>query len=609
MSASRKLCVSACILVISTAVLSGCANALSGNSAVLITPSSAILLPGQKLQFAAVSNVSNVSSFLWQVNGVIGGSAATGTITTSGVYTAPSAPTSQPIQIGIRSQTASSAVSIYDPNHPTPGTVAATQNPLVAAYTIPIPMGASVQVQFGTDATYGLTTSSVTSANGDTETIYVAGMRASTPYHMQALIDMASGAQVADTDHTFTTGAIPADRLPTITTQLTGAGTPNAGVELLSLIQENTQNLICAVATDLAGNVIWYYDLPLGDYPFPIKLLPNGHFLVLTEGNDNDVREIDLAGNIIHQVTIDQINASLADTATFTIAGLTHDVLALPNGHLILLATYPQSHQQNSQIPEGTTVTGNALVDWDPVRGAVWSWSVFDHLDLAHAPYGISDWTHGNAVIYSPDDGDIIFSMRNQNWVVKINYKDGEGDGSIVWRFGPGGDFTLANQEGPIDWNYGQHYPSIQSPNSSGIFSLMVFDNGNNRLMDANNDVCGTPGVPACYSSVPIYQLNEYTMTANVLWQDILSPAYSICCGDALVLPNGNVEFDVAYDVNTPNLSYIEEVTQTQTPELIWKMNVQNNLAYRAMRIPSLYPGQVWPAYAQQNVRSGNSQH
>ena len=464
-------------------------------------------------------------------------------------------------------------------------------------------------MQFGTDTTYGLTTSSVTSANGDTETIYVAGMRASTPYHMQALIDMASGAQVADTDHTFTTGGIPAGRLPTITTQLTGTGTPNPGIELLSLIQENTQNLICAVATDLAGNVIWYYDLPLGDYPFPIKSLPNGHFLILTAGNDNDVREIDLAGNIIQQVTIDQINASLADTATFTIAGLTHDVLALPNGHLILLATYPQSHAQNSQIPEGTTVTADALVDWDPARGAVWSWSAFDHLDLAHAPYGISDWTHGNAVIYSPDDGDIILSMRNQNWVLKINYKDGEGDGSIVWRFGPGGDFTLANQEGPIDWNYGQHYPSIQSPNSSGIFSMMVFDNGNNRLMDTNNDVCGTPGVAACYSSVPIYQLNEYTLTANVLWQDILSPAYSICCGDALVLPNGNAEFDVAYDVNTPNLSYIEEVTQTQTPELIWKMNVQNNLAYRAMRIPSLYPGQVWPAYAQQNVRSTNSQH
>jgi arylsulfate sulfotransferase len=253
-------------------------------------------------------------------------------------------------------------------------------------------------------------------------------------------------------------------------------------------------------------------------------------------------------------------------------------------------------------------VTGNALIDWDPQLGAVWTWSTFDHLDLTRAPYGISDWTHGNAVIYSPDDGDIIFSMRNQNWVVKINYQDGKGDGSILWRFGPGGDFTLTGQEAPIEWNYGQHYPSIVSPNSSGDFSLMVFNNGNNRLMDSNNDVCGSTGVAACYSSVPIFELNEYTKTANVTWEDKLLGAYSICCGDALVLPSGNVEFDVAYDQNRPNLSYIEEVTQTQSPELIWQMNIQGQVAYRGFRIPSLYPGQTWPAALVQNVRPATAQ-
>jgi hypothetical protein len=70
-----------------------------------------------------------------------------------------------------------------------------------------------------------------------------------------------------------------------------------------------------------------------------------------------------------------------------------------------------------------------------------------------------------------------------------------------------------------------------------------------------------------------------------------------------LILPNGNVEFDVALDVNTPRVSYIEEVTQAQAPELVWKMNIQSQLAYRGMRIPSLYPGQVWTVYAQQNAR------
>ena len=614
MSTRWKQYVIVCMLALSVGMLSGCANPLSGNSAIQISPTSALLSPGQKLQFSAIVNVPNVPQFLWQVNGVVGGSPTTGTITTDGVYTAPNIPTSQQIQIDVRDQTAQATVSIFDPSHPNPGSVAATQNPLVASYTIPIPLGASVQVQFGTDTTYGLTTSIVPSPTaGGTATVLVAGMLASTSYHMQAVVNVGDGSQYTDADHTFMTGAIPAGILPNISTQLTGVGTPSPGVELLSLSPNSatpsTPNLLYAVATDLAGNVIWYYPLPAGVYPEPIKLLPNGHMLLVAVGNEYDIREIDLAGNMIQQITLGAINESLALVASFQIATLNHDVLALPNGHLILLASMQEAINDQPGIPAGTIVAGNAVIDWDLQQGAVWTWSTFDHLDLTYAPNGLGDWTHGNAVIYSPDDGDLIFSMRNLNWVVKINYQNGAGDGSVLWRLGPNGDFTLPNQEGPIEWNYGQHYPTIQSPNSSGVFSLMVFNNGNGRLIDSNNDVCGSPGVGACYSSVPIFQLNEYTKTASILWEDNLNPANSICCGDALVLPSGNVEFDVALDVNTPNVSYIEEVTQTQAPELIWRMNIQDQLAYRGIRIPSLYPGQVWPIYTQQNLRHANVPH
>jgi arylsulfate sulfotransferase len=608
MSAHSRQGAVACGFLVCALVLVGCSNSLTGNSLVQISPSSAVLLPGQSLQFSVIANVPNVPQFVWQVNGVVGGSASTGTITTNGVYTAPSTPTTQPVQVGVRDQPAKSPVLVFNTKQVDPGSVAPTQIPLVAVYNIAAPMGGSVYVQFGTDTTYGLSTSTIPApAAGGTATVLVAGMRASTTYHMQATIQLADGSQVTDSDHTFTTGAIPAGMLPNIRTQLTGAGTPSSGVELLSLIQRPTQNLLSAVVTDLAGDVIWYYPLPVGAYVEPIKLLPNGHMLLLTGGTLNDVREVDLAGNIIHQTTPTEITANWHTIPSLQNAvweGLNHDVLLLPNGHLILLASIGETINDVAGIPAGTSVAGNALIDWDPQIGTAWTWSTFDHLDLSRAPYGLSDWTHGNALVYSPDDGNLLFSMRNQNWIVKINYQDGAGDGSILWRFGPGGDFTLPNGQAPIEWNYGQHYPSIQSPNSSGIFSLMFFNNGNNRLVDSANDVCGSPGFIACYSSVPIFQLNEYTKTATVLWEDKLSPAYSTCCGDALVLPSGNVEYDVAFDVNTPNVSYIEEVTQAESPEspeLIWRMNVQGQVAYRGFRIPSLYPGQVWPAYTQQN--------
>jgi len=511
------------------------------------------------------------------------------------------------VRISIRNQAASAMMFIFDPNHPAKGSVASTQNPLVAAYSIPIPAGASASVQFGTDTSYGLSTSEVTApTNGGAVTVLVAGMRDTTAYHMQAIVHFSDGSEAADVDQIFTTGAVPADRIPHIATLLTGVGTSSPGVELLSLMQSKTQDLLCAVATDLAGNIIWYYDLPVGVSAFPIKPLPNGHMLVLTYGNSNDVREIDLAGNIINQVTDDQIAKSLSTIPSFqnvTGTQLDHDALLLPNGHFILLATIAETVNDAPGIANGTSVLGNALIDWDPQRGAVWTWSAFDHLSLTHAPSGISDWTHGNAVIYSPDDGDLIFSMRNQNWVVKINYNDGAGDGSILWRLGPGGDFTLPPQEAPVEWNYGQHYPTIQSTNSAGVFSLMFFNNGNNRLMDGSNTVCGSPGAANCYSSVPIFELNEYTKTASVVWEANLNPAYSICCGDALILANGNVEFDVAFDVTTPNDSYIEEVTRTQTPELVWRMDIEGLLAYRGFRIPSLYPGQAWSTNAPENTR------
>jgi arylsulfate sulfotransferase len=603
------------VLVLSAATLSGCASSNGSSKAyastIQISPTTAALAPGQKLQFSAAANIPNPPQlYQWQVNGVVGGSATAGTITTDGVYTAPASPTAQPVQVGVRTQTAVATVYVFDPSHPLPGSVATTQNPLVAAYTIPILLGDSVQVQFGTDTTYGLSTSVVPAPEaGGLITVLVAGMHASTTYHMQAVVHMPDGSQYTDADHTFMTGAIPADRLPNINTQLTGVGTQSPGVELLSLTQSDTQNLLCAVATDLTGNVIWYYDLPAGTSVTPIKTLPNGHMLLLTAGAVNDVREIDLAGNLIHQITLNEINQSLASINSFQISDLSHDVQVLPNGHFILLGDFSETINGVPGVPDGTLVAGNGLIDWDLQQGAVWTWSVFDHLDLSHAPYGLADWTHGNAVIYSPDDGDLVFSMRDQNWIIKINYQNGTGDGSIVWRFGADGDFTLPDGEAPIDFNYGQHDPTFQSPNSSGIFSLMFFDDGNGRLMNSNNVACGAPGVGACYTSVPIFQLNEYTKTASLLWQDNLSPAFSICCGSARILQNSNAEFDVAYDVNTPNVSYIEEVTQTQAPELIWRMNVVGQLAYRGFRIPSLYPDQVWSAYVQQNLRAANAHH
>ncbi|HXY08613.1 MAG TPA: aryl-sulfate sulfotransferase [Terriglobales bacterium] len=592
--------VTACFVIFTVVVWLSCGSV----PAFTLKPASAVLLPGQTLQFEAIGAANPV----WMVNGVRGGSAAVGTITSGGLYTAPSTP-AQHVLVEVDGGVAPAPVTIFNPAQLDPGTVAATQNPLVASYTLSAPAGTSVHVQFGPDTSYRFSTSAVQAPlNGGAVTVLVAGMRANSTYHMQAVVDLVNGSQVLDTDHSFTTGSIPASRLPSIAVQQTGVGAPSSGIELLSLHpDDNGGNLLSAVATDLEGNVIWYYDLESEDWPYPIKPLPNGHMLVIASSVNgttgfNEIREIDLAGNVINRITLEAVNLALQGVASFSAASFHHDVAILPNGHWILLANYQETVNNVAGVPPGTAVIGDALIDWDPQRGPVWTWSTFDHLDVARAPYGNVDWTHANAIVYSPDDGNIILSMRNQNWIIKIDYRDGEGDGSILWRFGDGGDFTLPGQDAPIEWNYGQHYPTVVSPNSAGVFSLMFFNNGNNRLMDSNNTVCGTAGTGACYSSVPIFQLNESTKTASVLWEDNLLPSYSDCCGDALILPNGDVEYDVAADLGTAITHHIDEVTQTQTPQLVWEMQIAGQLPYRGFRIPSLYPGQTWPASIHQST-------
>jgi arylsulfate sulfotransferase len=369
---------------------------------------------------------------------------------------------------------------------------------------------------------------------------------------------------------------------------------------MLSLFEEASQTSLTAVVTDLAGNVIWYYPIQ-PSATFPMKLLPNGHILILVNSL-NTVQEIDLAGNIISQTSIGDVQLGLAAAGLSfpTLQGMHHDMVKLPNGHLILLVNYSEDFPN---LPPGnTSVLGDALIDWDPEHGPVWTWSTFDHIPITHAPFGTQDWTHGNAVVYSPDDGNLLFSMRNQDWIIKINYDNGAGDGKILWRLGPGGDFTLPAGQDPIEWNYGQHYPVLLGPSTSGIFPLMFFNNGTNRMVDTSHDVCGGPGLTGCYSSVPVFQLNEYTNTAQVLQELNLSPDYTLCCGSANFLANGDWEYDVALDVNTPNVSYIQELTQEQHPQLVWQMNITGQLAYRGFRISSLYPGVEWTQSAIANA-------
>lgn len=573
----------------------------SNTVSVTVSPDTGTVATGQTLQLtASVAGTTN-KDVTWTI---FSSSANAGTIDSSGLYKAPGTA----LMTSVRIQ----AASVANPTKTAkatlwvlaPGTVSNTNNPLVAQYSMTVPDGGSVKINFGPDTSYGLDTWTRNApTGGGPVNILVAGMRASSTYHMQAVVDLPGGLQFQSVDHTFQTGALPANRIPQIAVSSSGSLAPNPGVELLTLNNTGlTTNPLMAVVTDLQGNVIWYYDLdPTGtnkQTPFPIKPMANGDMLVSAtpvgagSGLPGVLREIDLAGNTVREMSVAELNTRLVNAGyTLTVNAIHHDFALLPNGHIILLVNHTKDVILSGDTTP-TSVLGDALVDIDQNWNPVWVWDTFDHLDVNRHPHGLPDWTHGNAVIYSADDGNLLYSSRLQSWIIKIDYEDGKGAGNVLWKFGYQGDFTL-DSGAPAAWTYGQHDIQILSPNTTGIFTLGAFDNGFNRVMNNNGDLCGASGQPLCYSRVPLFQVDEATKTAHVLWEDSPLP-YSAAVGSIELLDNSDVEFDEGFLPGNLYNSRVTEVTQEANPQTVWQMDVTSQVGYRIYRMPSLYPGVQW---------------
>ncbi|MGH9524445.1 MAG: aryl-sulfate sulfotransferase [Terriglobales bacterium] len=465
-------------------------------------------------------------------------------------------------------------------------TVTATQHPLVAKYSITLPVVGSVYVEFGRDTNYGRRTNAVTAQAGATAEILVAGMRPSTEYHMHAVITTASGAQF-DSDHTFTTGVPPA-ALAQLTVKQTSY-TPSPGVELLDLVNANQQLL--AAAVDLDGTLVWYYyfDDQLG-VPFPIRLMPNGHFLInigLKVPTFSVLREIDLAGNTVRELTIDSLNALLAARGfSGKLDAMHHEVLPLENGHVLVLGMQSRDFSNLAGQTGVTTVTGDVIVDLDASLSPVWTWSTFDYLDVNRHPSDVHDWTHSNALVYSPADCSLLLSIRNQNWIVKIDYGNGSGTGRVLWRLGQGGDFVLTGAP-DTDWFFGQHFPAYVSDPSVQPLQVGVFDN---RATNNPGTLCQTD-TGNCYSRPVIFRIDEARKTAEISFAQ--RTAYSFFGGNIGILPNGDVEYDLAASNGFSPQATIQEVRPSDQA-LVWEMDILGQFAYRAYRVPSLYPGVQW---------------
>lgn len=575
------------------------------NGSVTVTPSYAAMRPGSTTQFVARSSTAGTVD--WIVNGIPGGNSSVGVIDVNGNYTAPivSSSTNVVVSAALASSGstnfATAVVAIIQKGQLTP-----TPNPQVVAYSIYLPAPAKVRVQFGTDNR--MTSSQITpSPNGGMVHVYVAGMLANTSYQMHALVTFNNGSSFTDVDQTFNTGTAPAT--PPIQVSTSPGGAPEPGVELFDTVVPHTAAQL--FATDLQGNVLWTYryDGSALDAIQAAKLLPNGHFLLLISfvsslptaqlsnlpgGTIDVIREVDLAGNTIRELSLAQLEQSLtAHGYRFTLQGFHHDVLPLPNGHVVVLADMREPYTNLPGYPGTTSVLGDLLVDVDQNFNPTWVWNTFDHLDVNRHPMNFPDWTHGNAILYSSEDHNLLFSMRHQNWILKIDYQDGSGSGDIVWRLGPDGDFTLLGGTDPTDWFYAQHGPSFFSGNTAGLFQLGVMDNGDDRQFPSSV-VCDQPGQPPChYSRTPVLDIDENSKTATLISNYTPSPAlYSYFGGNVEQLANGDTQADFCAVRSGATIQEVSPAVGAQ--RIVWQAITPGAAQFRAGRLPSLYPGIQW---------------
>ncbi|HEX8189231.1 MAG TPA: aryl-sulfate sulfotransferase, partial [Pyrinomonadaceae bacterium] len=365
--------------------------------------------------------------------------------------------------------------------------ISTTGNPLVALYSAPPCDAGSMRVRFWRTGDFtSQTTPWKSCLPGVSRNFYVAGMTPATAYSMRHEVssDPEAPAAVGPT-LSFTTGALPAGFTPPATSVVTpSAGGSGQDVLLHSLLNRASRPFV--TATDLGGALLWYYD---NDTSVQYATRPvEGGTILLVRDSQKAVREIDLAGNLVKETSLKAVSDQLVLRGAQPITSFHHEARRLPDGKTVVLAG-TERVMSDVQGPGPVAIVGDMIVVLDENWRVIWHWDSFDHLDVTRKALldqkcgcvtpsaTANDWTHANAIGYSPIDGSLLLSIRHQDWVVKIDYRDGAGDGAILWKLGKDGDFTFDSAD-PYPWFSHQHDAEFLP---GRLDQLSLFDNGNLR--------------------------------------------------------------------------------------------------------------------------------
>jgi hypothetical protein len=199
--------------------------------------------------------------------------------------------------------------------------VSQTANPLIALFSAPsCAAGSYIRVRFVVSGGSPNYTNWKTCRPPLSMNFYVAGMLATTAYSMNYQVNTAGTFTSGPVPLNFTTGALPTQIAFPAYTVVTPP-TSQADTTDSTILHANTAASLKAaylpVATDLNGNITWYY--ALGDTALLTRPLSGGNMLTLQSGVawnpaltfSQYLREIDLAGNVIRETNTGIISQEL----------------------------------------------------------------------------------------------------------------------------------------------------------------------------------------------------------------------------------------------------------------------------------------------------------
>jgi len=483
--------------------------------------------------------------------------------------------------------------------------VTPTAHPLVALFSAPAcAQGSQFRVAFHAEGDEAISRTPAQPCRGSiSSNAYVAGMRPDTEYKIRS--EVISGEKIT-----------PGEYLPFHTGMLDG-NFPPVEIAVPKASKDGSEPVIIysaaslgvgarPFATDLQGRLIWY--LLSGD--FLTRVLPGGRFLVLADGmnsvnhtrEEQVLKEIDLAGNVIRETNIGRVAEQLESRGIHSdcqkngrecVSGFHHEAIRLPNGHTLIVAGIERmmpTGTQGSKMP--VDVLGDLIIDLDEDFQVAGVWNGFDHLDLkrkslfdakCHTGEGgcpavlladeANGWTHTNSIAYIPSSGDLIISQPEQNWILKIDWKDGKGSGKVLWRLGKDGDFKAESND-PNPWFAYQHDAGFE-PVGSDLLTLV--DDGDTTGRDPKAGVRGQ-----------VWKLDEDKHVATLVYNAPLG-VHTFCCGSIQALKNGGFSF-----VAGASLPLRGRTAETdKNGKVVLAMDIVGNIDYRSFRVEDMYSAPI----------------